>query len=325
MKLPWLERPWNEFAARLEQDRLPHALLVSGPEGIGKAGLVQAMMEGLLCEGPAAEACGQCRSCRLLAGGAHPDRFVVVPEEGKRIIRVEAVRNLIEQMMLTTTISPRKVALINPAEAMNVNAANALLKTLEEPLGQAVLILLSHDPSRLPATIRSRCQLVAVHAPSTSQAVDWLVSSQGIDAASAELALEATAGSPLRAAALAGSEDLDRYRRLQQELEALVGKPSRASALGADLAGLEARDLLWTWLSLAARKALEGALGATGGATGSTPWPDTPYSLPPARIAELQRLADRGRKLLSTSVRQDLLLQEWLIEWARLPAREPTR
>ena len=321
MNHPWLERPWNEFAARLEQDRLPHALLVSGPEGIGKASLVEAMLQGLLCEESTAEACGRCRSCRLLAGGAHPDRFVVVPEEDKRIIKVEAVRALIEQMMLTTTISPRKVALIAPAEAMNVNAANALLKTLEEPLGQAVLILLSHDPSRLPATIRSRCQLVAVHAPATAQAVDWLVTSQGLDPASAALALEATAGSPLRAAALAGSEDLERYRQLQRALEALVGKPSRVSTLCAELAGLEARDLLWTWLSLAARKALEGALGANGSAV----WPDTPYTLPPARLAELQRLADRGRQLLSTSVRQDLLLQEWLIEWARLPAREPTR
>jgi DNA polymerase-3 subunit delta' len=277
-------------------------------------------MEGLLCEEPGAEACGRCRSCRLLTGGAHPDRFVVQPEEGKRIITVEAVRGLISQMMLTTTISPRKVALIAPAEAMNVNAANALLKTLEEPLGQAVLLLLSHDPSRLPATIRSRCQLVAAHAPSTPQAVDWLVSTQGVDPASAELALEATAGSPLRAGRLAASEDLDRYRQLQQQLEALVGKPSRVSALSAELVGLESRDLLWTWLSLAARKALEGALGARADA-----WPETPYTLPPARLAQLQRLADRGRKLLSTSVRQDLLLQEWLIEWARLPAREPTR
>ena len=255
-----------------------------------------------------------------MAGGATRYRFVVVPQDGTRIIKVVAIRNLIAHMMLTTTISPRKVALISPAEAMNVNAANALLKTLEEPLGQAVIILLSHDPSRLPATIRSRCQLVAVHTPTTPQAVDWLVKARGLDPASAERALEATAGSPLRAAALAGSEDLERYARLQQELEALVGKPSRVSALSADLVGLEARDLLWTWLSLAARKALESALGA-----GGRPWPDTPYTLPPARIADLQRLADRSRKLLSTSVRQDLLLQEWLIEWARLPAREPTR
>lgn len=320
MKMPWLERPWNEFAARLEQGRLPHALLVSGPEGTGKAELANAMMDGLLCEQAGAGACGSCRSCRLLAGGAHPDRFIVHPEEGKRIITVDAVRTLIEQMVLTTTISPNKVALIAPAEAMNANAANALLKTLEEPLGQAVIILLSHDPSRLPATIRSRCQLVAVHAPDTAQAVDWLVREESLDTASAALALEATAGSPLRAAALAGSEDLERYRRLLEELETLVGKPSRVSMLAADLAGLEARDLLWTWLSLAARKALEGALGA-----GASSWPDTKYQLPPARLAELQRLADRSRKLLSTSVRQDLLLQEWLIEWARLPAREPTR
>ncbi|MEE4173989.1 MAG: DNA polymerase III subunit delta' [Xanthomonadales bacterium] len=324
MRYPWLERPWDEFAARLEQDRLPHALLVSGPGGTGKSSLVADMMSGLLClqtgEGGGAEACGTCRSCRLLASGAHPDRFVVEPEEGKRLITVKMVRGLIGQMMLTTTISPRKVALIAPAEAMNASAANALLKTLEEPLGQAVIILLSHDPSRLPATIRSRCQLVAVHAPEPKAAVNWLVESSELDPDSAALALEATAGSPLRAAALAGTEELERYRQLLGQLETLVGKPSQVSALAAALVGLEDRDLLWTWLSLAARKALEGALVA-----GAVAWPDTPYTLPPARLADLQRRADRSRKLLSTTVRQDLLIQEWLIEWARLPAREPTR
>ena len=156
--LPWLEDPWNRFAGGLEQDRLPHAVLLTGPEGIGKGQLAMAMVEGLLCLERAPEACGECRSCRLLAGGAHPDRFTVTFPEGKRQITVEQIRGLLDRLALTTTISPRKVALIHPAEGMNVNAANALLKNLEEPPGETVLILLSHDPSRLPVTVRSRSQ-----------------------------------------------------------------------------------------------------------------------------------------------------------------------
>ncbi len=339
MMLPWLEDPWNRFAARLEQDRLPHALLVTGPAGTGKGQLAEAMINGLLCLEGGPEACGQCRSCKLLAGGAHPDRFRVEPEEGKTQITVDAVRELLSRLVLTTTISPRKVALITPAEAMNRNAANALLKTLEEPAGETVMVLVSHDPSRLPVTVRSRCQDLSVAAPDRGTAVEWL-KGQGVSMDDAQLALEATGGSPLRSRELAGSEALDRYRSLQDELEQLVGKPSRAAVLATDLQGLDG-PLAWTWLSLAAAKALVSSLGsatpatttgqATGGSAagangaGGAPWPVTDYALPSGKIAALQAKADRYRALLGSGLRQDLLLREWLIEWARLPAREPIR
>lgn len=319
MKLPWLEDPWNRFAARLEQARLPHALLVSGPPGTGKGELAVAMVNGLLCGEGGPEACGECRSCRLMSGGAHPDRFVVEPEEGKREIKVDAVRDLLSRLALTTTISPRKVALITPAEAMNRNAANALLKNLEEPPGDTVLVLVSDDPARLPVTIRSRCQDVIVNPPSRAVAVDWLTSVAGLEPAQAERAFEAASGSPLRARALAEEGLLERYERLRGELEALVGKPSRAGVLAMDLKELDG-VLAWNWLSQAAARALVGVLGA-----GSDAWPRTDYTLPRDKLAALQAKADRYRRLLSSTVRQDLLLKEWLLEWARLPAKEPIR
>lgn len=317
MILPWLEDPWNEFAARLEQDRLPHALLLAGPAGTGKRRLADRMVAGLLCEEGGPDACGRCRSCQVEAGGAHPDRFLVHPEDDKRIIGVEAVRKLIENMVLTRTLSPRKVARIEPAEAMNRNAANALLKTLEEPLGDAVILLVADDSNRLPATILSRCQALPVRAPSRAQAVDWLSREGGIDVSTAALALDATADSPLAALELASTDSLARFQALQTELAAVIGKPSRVASLGPVLKELDG-DVSWTWLSLLAGKALANVLGASDDG-----WPQTGYTLPPARLAHLQRRADRNRAYLASSVRQDLLMKEWLLEWARLPAAKP--
>lgn len=320
MKLPWLEDPWNDYAARREQDRLPHALLITGPAGIGKRQLADALVAGLLCEQGRAAACGTCRSCRLLAGGAHPDRFLVTPEDDEREIKIKAIRELISRLVLTTTISPYKVALITPAEAMNRNAANALLKTLEEPPGDALLALVSDDPGGLPATIRSRCQALLVRPPERAVAVDWLAGEHGLDETSAQLALEATSGSPLHAARLAEEGQLETYRGLRQSLEDVVGKPSQAAALASRVAELEPA-LAWRWLSLAAAAGLRSALNGV-----ATTWPETPYGrLRPDRFARLQVSADRNRKLVATPVRQDLLLQEWLIEWARLPARDTLR
>lgn len=318
-QLPWLEGTWNQLASSLSQERMPHAIMLSGARGVGKSILAQRIVDQLLCLEPGPGACGSCRSCRLRSGGAHPDRFTVVPDEDKKIIRVEQVRALIERLVLTTTISPRKVALIEPAEAMNDNAANALLKTLEEPPGETVLLLLSHDPARLPVTVRSRCQLWPVATPSQAAAAAWLEAEQGISAGEAELALEATSGSPLQAAGLVSEGLLERYIALRVSLESVIGKPSSLATTSTALGELDP-ELGWRWLSLAASAALRSVLGAS-----PDPWPKTNYALPAAKIARLQTKADWARGQLGRGLRQDLLLQEWLLEWARLPSSEPIR
>ncbi len=219
--------PWNEpilqaFRSRLE--RLPHALLVHGAPGVGKLALAERMAQLLLCEhaDPARRPCGECDGCRWFGAGSHPDFRRVEPEaiakqpveaeEGEEgtveasparrtrqpslQIKIEQVRELADFLNLRSHRGRLRVALVHPAEDMNENAANALLKGLEEPPAGAVFILVSHRPARLLPTIRSRCVTLAVPLPPKDVALKWLAS-QGIK--DAERWLAYAGGAPLRA------------------------------------------------------------------------------------------------------------------------------
>ncbi len=302
--LPWLQDAWRLFLDRIDADRLAHALLVRGPEGTGKMQLAIAMAKRLLCTdaGTGSGACGTCRSCVLFddGAGAHPDWFLLVPEEGKHQVQIDPIREATRGLNLTTTVSPRKAALIAPAEAMNRNAANALLKSLEEPQGETYMLLVSHDPSRLPVTIRSRCQSIPVNLPEAAQAMEWLVKENGIDGRTAEAALEAAGGAPLRALYYAQAGLVEQYREVKMQLSELRSGRGTASVAVTRLQEIEP-DALWQWLSLEAAASFRASAGRGQSAPG---------------LAGLQQSADRNRTLARTAVRQDLLLQQWLIEWS---------
>jgi DNA polymerase-3 subunit delta' len=176
--LPWHDGLWRRLQRARRSGRLPHALLVTGPAGVGKRRLVDFLARSLLCTDPSPEgfACGRCRDCLLLAAGTHPDRVEVGPDpDGKTDeIKVDRVRRLGETDALTAHRGGWKVILIDPAHRMNASAANSLLKTLEEPAAQTLICLISEQPARLPATIRSRCQTLNVPLPSEGEAVAWL-------------------------------------------------------------------------------------------------------------------------------------------------------
>lgn len=261
--LPWHRDAWSALLARVG-GRLPHALLLTGEPGIGKRRFADAFAAWLLCATPSSQhlACGRCKSCLLVAAGTHPDLLVVVPEtmraiddgesEGgkkkkpSREIRVDEVRALIGFAAQTAQFGGRRVVLIEPAQAMNVNAANALLKTLEEPGEGTVLLLVCDQPAALTATIRSRCQALLLPSPTRAQAQDWLAKELG-DAARAT-ALLAAAGAPTRALTLAAADDWVAQRRSLAALlvDVLAGEASAVRF--AELAAKAPEALLLDWL-----------------------------------------------------------------------------
>jgi DNA polymerase-3 subunit delta' len=322
MSLPWLQDSQRQFNQQLLAGRQAHAVLLTGPAGLGKLQLAREMAATLLCLQPLQEelpaqpglACGQCRSCQLFRGGAHPDFRLVTfikkekSEDLKTVIGVDQVRELIASMQLTNGLSPRKVALVHPAEALNRNAANAILKTLEEPPGELVLLLVSNDASRLPATIRSRCQVLHVRPPRPAEAQKWLQQCAGVSPAEATLALQAAANSPLQAALLLQQGRVDEYRMVLGHLQKISSDSEQTIAAYDQLFKLDQHEL-WHWLAVASAEKLRSSLAAASG-----------QDLPSGGASQrhwlgLYQLANRNRLLLSTSVRKDLLLRDWLIQW----------
>ncbi|WP_305856137.1 DNA polymerase III subunit delta' [Balneatrix alpica] len=196
LEYPWLQPIWAQLQQRYEQQRLPHALLLGGAQGVGEHQLAQQLLQGFLCREAGLQACGQCRSCQLLAAGSHPDFLALQPEGAQQSIRIDSVRQISEFSANTAQQGHGKAILLGSAERLNVQAANALLKNLEEPPANTLFVLTSTHPQQLMATIRSRCQLVKLPKPSTEQAIAWLTE-QGVE--QAELLWFMTQGSPLQA------------------------------------------------------------------------------------------------------------------------------
>lgn len=196
----WQMSQWQDLQRLIDSNRLPHALLLAGPDLIGKLRFAKALAGYLLCESPSKlAACGQCRSCHFQIDANHPDYREICPEEGKRQIGIDQVRSLQSfSAQHAHRDNGRKLVVIHPAEAMNVFTANALLKTLEEPNTGTVLILVSHTSSQLLPTIRSRCVQLRFGVPDSALAQAWLRDYVGDDELAKSLLL-AAGGRPLAA------------------------------------------------------------------------------------------------------------------------------
>lgn len=194
--LPWQTQAWQRLNDWLQAGRLPHALMLYDPTDDRSEIFATAFAARLLCRQPEnGRACGNCPSCRQFMAGAHPDYHPVTVPEDKTGILVEQIRELARELALTSQYGQGKVALLYPADAMNANAANSLLKTLEEPTPGTWLLLVTAQPARLPATIRSRCQRLSVQTRDTAPALAWLNAQQSRPDWAVLLAI--AAGAPL--------------------------------------------------------------------------------------------------------------------------------
>lgn len=349
-----LLHPWNQSkAASFTQDRqrLPHALLFTGAKGLGKNAFAAWLAQLLLCNSPTVEgkSCGHCQGCRLFAAGSHPDLHVVQPEavfkssgtliaqyalryapvekskesKDSTVIRIDQIRALIEEAQTRPQIAKCKVIMLSPADTMNVNAANSLLKLLEEPPPDSYLLLVADRPARLPATIRSRCARLEFRSPPPDDALTWL-QTQNLPSGQAKLLLELAGGAPLAALALAEGGFLDQRTVLLEDMEKLAGGQGDPLACAARWKpfGTE-RCLLWLqgWINDLVVTAMQAD-------TARLHNPDLRTRLQALEkrldLNQLFRFADgvaRGRSLLGGPLDEQLLLEDMLILWTELHRR----
>lgn len=197
--MPWQIREWSHLTDLLTTGQLPHALLLVGSQHSGKAQLASAFARLLLCAKPdGALNCGNCHACLLSASGGHGDFRWVSPEEKSRVIKVDQIRGVVQFSGQTAGFGLRKVIVLSPADNMNISAYNALLKSLEEPAENTYWILVCHRLQGVPATIRSRCQIMRLARPETDVSLDWLDETTG-DRETSRRLLSLTDGKPLLA------------------------------------------------------------------------------------------------------------------------------
>jgi DNA polymerase III subunit delta' len=325
---------WNAPLVRAllaRRDMLAHALLFAGPQGIGKRSLASEVAQALLCEAPRADgtACDACASCGYFAAGSHPDFRVIdrwkVDDDGelarRDVIIVDDVRDLGRLFDFSAHRGGNRVALIDPAEAMNRAAANALLKTLEEPPAGAYLLLVSHQSGRLPATIVSRCRRVVVGLPPRDAALAWLAA-KGVEAP-AELLAQAQ-GAPLAAVALA---DPSRQRERAAWLRALADPATLSPVVLSQRIDALPKDTRKSGLADAIDWLIGWSVDLARAAAGATPRVNVDYATPlralapklaRAALSRYHRTLLRQRARIAHPLTPRLTLEALLIDYRAL-------
>ena len=262
MIYPWQQSQWQQVTQLISSGRLPHALFLHGNQGLGKADFAVSLANALLCKQPAddKQACGSCQSCQLLAANTHPDLHYLRPVAAEKStskkpalsIRIDDVRALCDKLNQTSQYSGYRVAIIEQADQLTLSAANSLLKTLEEPGKDVLMILTSARSHRLPVTIRSRCQLLRFTIPDETQALSWLRDNRQDNEASEEQirqALSYASGSPL--AALDNLQTVEQQQLLAEAMTAAIsGKSSlEYAAKLAKFAKLQILEGMLSWTS----------------------------------------------------------------------------
>ncbi|HMK86068.1 MAG TPA: DNA polymerase III subunit delta' [Steroidobacteraceae bacterium] len=312
--LPWLHEPMARWREAWRARRLPQALLITSAPGLGAELLASWITALTLCESPSqAGPCGVCASCQLLRADTHPDFYLVRLEEDAQQIKVDQIRDLIESLSLSSYRSGYKLAIIQGAEALNANSANALLKTLEEPTDKTLLILITRPSHRLPATIASRCVKLQLRTPEQSLAIGWLAARDpGVTDWRAALAL--AGGAPLLALDLPASSIARLDEEMRDSLRRLQADTVDVTVLAQSWVKSDPA-LRLSWLENWITGQVHALLGCSTSCQSAEPV-RLPAALLKPKIRALFRLLDASRewrRLASTGLNQQLALEALLL------------
>ena len=306
---PWHAEHWARLQARAQRDALPHALLLCGAAGLGKREFARRFVRGLMCsQAKGGDACGHCRGCQLAVAGTHPDvvelTFGLRKDRTPRTeIVVDQIRELSARLAMRSQLGGWQVATLDPADALNAAAANALLKTLEEPSAQTMLILLADAPWRLPQTIRSRCQRIEFQLPDPSVALAWLHAEGVADAGDV---LAAAGGNPGLAKLWARHGAVQRRTEVRRDLAALAAGRGRPDEVVKRWLDDDPAQRLW-FAGQAAADELRARSLQLAFPLGS--------ALDAEALSDWYAVTNRTRESLRGPLRVDLLLLELLAGW----------
>lgn len=264
MIFPWQIQHWNRLWQVKLENRIPHALLFAGMKGIGKVKFAETFSSALLCQQPSVakekelyplktndhQTVCSCHSCHLIATRAHPNVLWIEPEVKSRVIKIDQIRTINEFVMHSSLQGDYRVVILNSAHSMNGYAANALLKTLEEPAPDSIIILITEQPANLLPTIMSRCQHIHFSKPSFEQAMVWLKQQETLMDQDSELLLRLSNGAPLTALQLIQNDLLTMRQHLFQLLCALTKNETNPiqSAAHINLDLLPFLDFMISWM-----------------------------------------------------------------------------
>ena len=318
----WQREPLQALLARGPD--WPHAILLQGLPNIGKREFAHAFAAGVLCQQASdGLACGQCQACRLVQAGTHPDLFIVVTEtsaEGKRAqeIKIDQIRELCAALAKTSQLGGHQLAIIEDAERMNRHAANSLLKTLEEPTPNTLIVLVSSRISGLPATVRSRCQHLRVPAPTSAEVLTWL--QQRYPEQDAAALFAAGEGAPKMAALIAEQELLPLRTELFTSLLAVAERRKDPFTVAANWHKSLVEPLL-PWLLSWMRDLVTLSVGREVEVLNQDLRQDLQRVANSMRLEALLKYYDqvmRTMHMLTTNANPQLLLETLLLQWAQL-------
>ncbi len=317
---PWQMENWQLLQNQKASGRLAHALLLTGAEGIGKLVFVEQLAQALLCKSPDMEglACGQCAACSLFKAGTHPDITRVSPEEDSKVIKIDQLRELTAGLTMTSQYGGYRIVIIVPADVMNTAAANSLLKTLEEPPPKTILVLVTSQPMKLPATVRSRCQQLVFPLPATEQAISWVGEQTGQSTQQAGLLLSLASGAPLRAAQIATGGQIEAREKLFNDLLELANgqaDPVQVATSWLKMGANFPLYCLYSWLADMIRLKMASRPPCLANPDLAEKLRVLAKRLNLSHLYEFLALARQAKGLLKTQANDQMLLESVLIPW----------
>jgi DNA polymerase III, delta'' subunit len=315
---PWLRPAFEQLVASYQAGRGHHALLVQARAGMGDDSLIYALTRYLMCQQPDGhKSCGKCHSCQLMQAGTHPDYYPLQPEKGKSTLGIDAVRSVSEKLYEHARLGGAKVVWIPDATLLTEAAANALLKTLEEPPKNTWFFLACQEPARLLATMRSRCRLYHLAPPSEQYALAWLEREVTMSHNDLLTALRLCANAPAAALALLQDDGWASRGKLCQALSATLSNGDWLALL--PLLNHETVTQRLHWLASLLLDALKQQQGinAIANVDNAMLVQQIARSVSPAQLQAVVAdiCACREQLLSVTGLNRELILTERLLRW----------